>query len=92
MMYEEFNRIAGKVCALEMFDEVERVYMAFEAITKKELAVIYWGDHPTSYGLWQKALALVDRMSEGFKSDIEVNRWIEEKQRLISGIKALKVA
>lgn len=64
MMYEEFNRIAGQVSDLAMYQrEIEPTYMMFENVTKQEMAAMYWGFKKDAYGLW---VALNDLYREMF--------------------------
>ena len=91
MNYNEFNEISEKTCAPEMFKEIERVYMTFLDITKKEISVMYWGDKPNCYGLWRKALNLANELNNGFENEVQLNIWINNKNELIKNIKGMKI-
>lgn len=58
-MYEEFNRVAGAVADREMYmKEIEPMYLAFEALSKEAVAVMYWGGKPGAHGLWSRGTTL----------------------------------
>lgn len=82
----EFNKISKKVCASVMYEDVEMVYMAFSAITKQQMSIMYWGDKPLAYGLWNKALTLAKELRAGFENDYQLDTFIIRKIKLIKDI------
>jgi hypothetical protein len=91
-MKDEFDKIAGAVCDPVMFDkEINPTYLCFSSITKKEIAVMYWGRMPGTYGLWNSAKELAKELRAGFENDTQLNIWITRKNILLEAIKNLKV-
>jgi hypothetical protein len=89
MLKEEFDRIAGKICDPQMFEEINKVYMAFDDMTKFQIAVIYWGEMPGSYALYQRALDLYHRLKVGFNNDVQVDEWRRAKEALMVEIRVI---
>ena len=102
MMHQEFNKIAGQVCDPEMyFNEVEPIYMEFEDISKREMAVLYWGQRKGAYLIYLEMKDLMRYINElkavpqdqfGLVESLASIKISEMKFQLTEKVKALKIA
>lgn len=64
MMYEEFAKLAGCEIDQEMYNaEVEPTYMAFDSLTKQEIAAMYMGTKKGAYELWLRGKTLARELA-----------------------------
>lgn len=101
MMYDEFNKIAGQVCDPGMYEnEVEPIYLEF-ALTKKEVAVLYWGSKKGAYDIYLRIKDLMRYINElkavpmsqfGLVEHMASVKITEMKFALTEEVKALKIA
>lgn len=92
MTKDEFDKISGAVCDPEMFEmEVNPTYMTFAAVTKKEIAVMYWGQRPGAYDLWLRARTLAKELRVGFENDAMLDKWLGRKARFIFDLKNMQI-
>lgn len=104
MMYQEFCKLAGCMVDPAMYDEIEATYMAFETISKEEMAAMYMGKKG-AYGLWEhgktlaKELAVLDEACNALrKAGLTQNAndlhsyWDARAREYVAAVKAAKLA